>query len=68
MRKRKYVDPKFANDFVRHRILRLFKQGRYHSGLTSERPTKWHPDKVKNPETGKVFTPAECWAFVEKHC
>ena len=66
MSERKYGGPKFANPFVRHRILKLFKQGRFYTRFTQKRPTEWQPDKVINPETGKTFTHTECWAFIEK--
>lgn len=61
MRERKY-----ANPFARFIILDLLKQGQVFTEFTSERPTKWHPDNVENPETGAVFTPTECWEFIKE--
>ena len=61
MRERRY-----ANRIARSIILDLLKQGQVHSEFTSERPTKWHPDEVENPETGILFTHTECWAFIEE--
>ncbi len=61
MRERRY-----ANSFTRSIILELLKQDQVLTEFTSERPTKWHPSTVVNPETGAVFSPTECWEFIKE--
>ena len=34
------------------------------SAFTPERPTKWHPNTVVNPETGHPFTLSGAWEFI----
>ncbi len=54
-----------ASEISRQFMLTLLEAGKFHTEFTEEMPTKWHPDKVENPETGFVFTEAECLDFIE---
>ena len=54
-----------ASEISRQFMLTLLEAGKFHTEFTEEMPTKWHLDKVENPETGFVFTEAECLDFIE---
>lgn len=51
---------------VRRHMVVLIRRGRYDSSFSRQRPTKWQPTRVRNPEGGvdQCFTDETAWAFV----
>ena len=50
---------------IRHQLLALARRRRARLvRFTTERPCRWEPTTVLNPETGAPFTPAGAWEFI----
>ena len=53
------------HEYIRRQIVELARRPSARgSAFTPERPTKWHPNTVVDPETGDPFTPAGAWEFI----
>lgn len=50
---------------IRRELVRLCRRKECRiEAWTRERPTKWQPDQVINPESGIPFTKAGAWEFI----
>lgn len=56
-------------------MVALIRRGAHDSTFRRERPTRWHPELVQNPDRGEdqffataaAFTDETAWAFIRKH-
>ncbi len=55
-------------DAVREKMLELIEAGKTDATFSKERPVRWEPTKITNPDpvVGMPFTPRGCWYFIEK--
>lgn len=55
-------------DEVRKRMLELIEAGKISATFSKERPVRWEPNKITNPDpvVGMPFTSTGCWYFIEK--
>lgn len=55
-------------DKVRGKMLELIEAGKRSATFSKERPVRWEPTKIINPNpvVGMPFTSTGCWYFIEE--